>query len=80
MIEDVFALCFGSVEGDGALVLGAAALPPGVTLLYTPLVRSQVLFAVDTTPLLPRVFHTPIQDFHKRDVSAGRASLAGLHK
>ena len=44
MIEDVFALCFGSVEGDGALVLGAAALPPGVTLLYTPLLRSQVSF------------------------------------
>ena len=42
MIEDMFALCFGSVEGDGALVLGAAALPPGVTLLYTPLLRSQV--------------------------------------
>ena len=44
MIEDVFALCFGSVEGDGALVLGAAALPPGVSLLYTPLLRSQVGF------------------------------------
>ena len=45
VIEDVFALCFGSVEGDGALVLGAAALPPGVTLLYTPLLRSQVLLS-----------------------------------
>ena len=43
VIDDVFALCFGSVEGDGALVLGAAPLPPGVTLLYTPLLRSQVL-------------------------------------
>ena len=44
IIEDMFALCFGSVEGDGALMLGAAALPPGVTLLYTPLLRSQVRF------------------------------------
>lgn len=40
MIEDTFALCFGGVEGGGALMLGAVDPPPGVKLLYTPLVPS----------------------------------------
>lgn len=40
-IEDVFSLCFGGVEGDGALMLGD--VPPAsvnVSLQYTPLVSS----------------------------------------
>ncbi|GAB4814012.1 hypothetical protein N2152v2_001058 [Parachlorella kessleri] len=39
-IDDVFSLCFGGVEGDGALVLGSAPLPPDLgQLQYTPLLR-----------------------------------------
>ena len=37
VIDDVFSLCFGSVAGEGALSLGDAPVPPGVTLAYTPL-------------------------------------------
>lgn len=40
-IEDVFSLCFGGVEGNGALMLGD--VPPAsvnVSLQYTPLVSS----------------------------------------
>lgn len=40
-IEDVFSLCFGGVEGNGALMLGD--VPPAsfnVTLQYTPLISS----------------------------------------
>ena len=40
-IEDVFSLCFGGVEGNGALMLGD--VPPAsanVSLQYTPLVAS----------------------------------------
>lgn len=40
VIDDVFSLCFGSVEGDGALLLGDAPLPGGIDLQYTPLLRS----------------------------------------
>ena len=42
-IEDVFSLCFGGVEGNGALMLGD--VPPAtfnVELQYTPLVFSAV--------------------------------------
>ena len=42
-IEDVFSLCFGGVEGNGALMLGD--VPPAtfnVDLQYTPLVFSAV--------------------------------------
>ena len=41
-IEDVFSLCFGGVEGNGALMLGD--VPPAtfnVQLQYTPLVGSE---------------------------------------
>lgn len=37
----MFALCFGGVAGGGALVLGAATLPPGLALSYTPLLGSE---------------------------------------
>lgn len=41
MIEDVFSLCFGSVEGDGALLLGEVDLSAyNVELEYTPLLTS----------------------------------------
>ena len=41
MIEDVFSLCFGSVEGDGALLLGEVDLSTyNVELEYTPLLTS----------------------------------------
>lgn len=41
MIEDVFSLCFGSVEGDGALLLGNVDLNAyNVELEYTPLLSS----------------------------------------
>jgi hypothetical protein len=41
VIDDVFALCFGSVEGDGALMLGDVALADAsVWLQYTPLLSS----------------------------------------
>lgn len=41
MIEDVFSLCFGSVEGDGALLLGQVDLSAyNVELEYTPLLTS----------------------------------------
>ena len=40
MIEDTFALCFGGVEGGGALLLGDAPLPAGTRLLHTPLLPS----------------------------------------
>ncbi|KAK9808090.1 hypothetical protein WJX73_004596 [Symbiochloris irregularis] len=40
-IEDVFSLCFGSVEGDGALLLGDVDLDPwGINLTHTPLLPS----------------------------------------
>ena len=41
-IEDVFSLCFGGVEGNGALMLGD--VPPAtfnVQLQYTPILESQ---------------------------------------
>lgn len=42
-IEDVFSLCFGSVEGDGALMLGDVDLDAyGVDLNYTALLSSSV--------------------------------------
>ncbi len=41
VIEDTFALCFGGVEGGGALLLGDAPLPPGTPLLHTPLLASR---------------------------------------
>lgn len=41
MIDDVFSLCFGSVEGDGALLLGEVDLSSyNVELEYTPLLTS----------------------------------------
>lgn len=40
VIDDVFSLCFGMVEGDGALLLGDMQLPGGIQLQYTPLLRS----------------------------------------
>eukprot|EP00887_Chlorella_sp_A99_P005894 scaffold1.g5894.t1 len=42
LIDDVFSLCFGMVEGDGAMLLGDAPLPGEVAgaLAYTPLVAS----------------------------------------
>ncbi|KAK9843713.1 hypothetical protein WJX81_003429 [Elliptochloris bilobata] len=41
-IDDVFALCFGSVEGDGALMLGDADVAGrfNVALQYTPLLAN----------------------------------------
>lgn len=42
MIDDVFSLCFGSVEGDGALLLGEVQLGQyNVELEYTPLLTSE---------------------------------------
>ncbi|KAL4433645.1 hypothetical protein ABPG75_000086 [Micractinium tetrahymenae] len=40
VIDDVFSLCFGMVEGDGALLLGDAEVPGSIALQYTPLVPS----------------------------------------
>lgn len=41
IIDDVFSLCFGSVEGDGALLLGEVPLKQyNVDLEYTPLLTS----------------------------------------
>jgi hypothetical protein len=41
IISDVFSLCFGSVEGDGAFMVGDVdLLPHNVVLQYTPLVES----------------------------------------
>lgn len=40
VIDDVFSLCFGMVEGDGALLLGEAPLPGTIELAYTPLLHS----------------------------------------
>ena len=41
VIDDVFALCFGSVEGDGALMLGDVdAAEYDVALQYTALLSS----------------------------------------
>lgn len=37
VIEDTFALCFGGVQGGGALLLGDVPLPPDLQLHYTPL-------------------------------------------
>ena len=31
----MFSLCFGSVEGDGVLMLGDVELPAGIELQYT---------------------------------------------
>ena len=48
-IADVFSLCFGSVEGNGALLLGDVALHPAQGALeYTPLLHSET-----HPPLLP---------------------------
>ena len=40
VIENVFSLCFGTVEGEGAMLLGDAPLPSTLRLQYTPLVSS----------------------------------------
>lgn len=41
-IEDVFSLCFGGVEGNGALMLGdVPAATFNVELQYTPLLHSE---------------------------------------
>ena len=40
VIDDVFSICFGMVEGDGALLLGAAEVPGEFMLQYTPLLTS----------------------------------------
>lgn len=40
VIDDVFALCFGSVEGDGALMLGDVDHLGDVPLQYTSLLSS----------------------------------------
>lgn len=40
MIDDVFSLCFGMVEGDGVLLLGDAEVPGTIPLQYTPLLSS----------------------------------------
>ena len=38
--EDMFSLCFGSIEGDGALLLGNVLVPPYTQQLrYTPMVQ-----------------------------------------
>ena len=34
MIDDVFSLCFGMVEGDGALLLGDAGALDGLVLAW----------------------------------------------
>ena len=41
VIDDTFALCFGGVEGCGALLLGDVPPPPGLQLLHTPLLPSE---------------------------------------
>ena len=75
MIEDVFSLCFGSVEGDGALLLGSVDLSSyNVELEYTPLLTSLAyphyysvqLMAVQvgSTKLnVPMVGPSPVQSF-----------------
>ncbi len=40
VIDDVFSLCFGMVEGDGVLLLGDAEVPGTIPLQYTPLLSS----------------------------------------
>ncbi|KAL4450641.1 hypothetical protein ABPG77_000997 [Micractinium sp. CCAP 211/92] len=40
VIDDMFSLCFGMVEGDGALLLGDAEVPGSIALQFTPLVPS----------------------------------------
>ncbi|PSC67812.1 acid protease [Micractinium conductrix] len=40
IIDDVFSLCFGMVEGHGALLLGDADVPGFIPLQYTPLISS----------------------------------------
>ena len=38
--EDMFSLCFGSIQGDGALLLGNVLIPPYTQQLrYTPMVQ-----------------------------------------
>ena len=40
--EDVFSLCLGSIEGDGALLLGDVQLAPWTDqLAYTPMVQAR---------------------------------------
>ena len=38
VIENVFSLCFGTVEGEGAMLLGDAPLPPDLSLEVSGLV------------------------------------------
>lgn len=40
VIDNVFSLCFGTVEGDGALTLGHSPLVSSLQLAYTPLIPS----------------------------------------
>lgn len=40
VIDNVFSLCFGTVEGEGAMLLGDAPMPRGLRLQYTPLISS----------------------------------------
>ena len=38
--EDMFSLCYGSIEGDGALLVGDVLLPPWTDqLAYSPMVQ-----------------------------------------
>ena len=44
--EDLFSLCYGSIEGDGALMLGDVVLPPWTEqLAYSPMVQVGVLLS-----------------------------------
>lgn len=41
VISDMFSLCFGSVEGEGAFMVGDVDISPyNVSLQYTPMVES----------------------------------------
>lgn len=79
-LEDAFSLCFGTFDGDGALLLGSAARATGedggeaaaAGLLAPPTPLSRVV----ETPLLRRVDHPYFYTVDLTDMAIGGESLA----
>ena len=74
-IDNMFSLCFGMVEGEGALLLGDAPLPANISLVYTP----QVI-----KPSHPFYYNAKLQalavDGNALAVDAVRGTLLGLRR
>lgn len=45
-IDDVFSMCFGSVEGDGVLLLGDVDIPSDIGLQFTPMLPTRAHYYI----------------------------------